>query len=98
MTPHTCYLLVYSDIRNMKRLRFYFCHPIKGYATFIPQYGGQLPYQRIAVDSASNNLVEIPVDNCCEGKWKVVLDWEYENELFVHQKNFEIRKNKVTYF
>jgi hypothetical protein len=73
----------------MKILRFNFCHPIKGFADLI-QLLPAIQKRRINFDS-KDNVVEIPVADCEAGKWKVVLNWEYDDELFVHQKEFEVR-------
>jgi len=75
----------------MKTLRFNFCHPIKGFANLIALMPGSLQQPGISFDSKEGNLVEIPLNNCQPGKWKVVLNWEYEDELYVHQGEFEVR-------
>lgn len=74
----------------MKTLRFNFCHPIKGVANFVQLLPANIIKRSINFDSKESNLVEIPVGDCPTGKWKVVLNWEYDDELFVHQKEFEI--------
>jgi hypothetical protein len=46
---------------------------------------------KIVIDSNENNLVEIPLSGYSEGKWKIMLNWEYEGQTFTHQKEFEIK-------
>lgn len=75
----------------MKTLRFNFCHPIKGFANLIQLLPNAVKKHCISFDSKESNLVEIPVGDCQAGKWKVILNWEYDDELFVHQKEFEIK-------
>lgn len=52
-------------------------------------------HHNIVVDSNENNLVEIPLTSYSEGKWKIMLNWEYEGQAFTHQKEFEIKKQEV---
>ncbi|MES2276266.1 MAG: hypothetical protein V4592_09595 [Bacteroidota bacterium] len=75
----------------MKTLRFNFCHPIKGFANLIQLKSAKSTEYRVSFDSKDSNLVEIPIGDCLIGQWKVVLNWEYDDELFVHQKEFEVK-------
>lgn len=43
------------------------------------------------VIESKDNIVEIPIDKFCEGEWRVLLDWEYDGQIFTHQKDFEIK-------
>jgi hypothetical protein len=47
---------------------------------------------RLKVESSKDNSLEIPVGSCKEGKWKLILDWEYDGRIFSHQEDFEITK------
>lgn len=49
----------------------------------------------VVVDSNENNLVEIPLTGYGKGKWKIMLDWEYEGQNFTHQKEFEIKEQEL---
>ena len=76
----------------MKYLRFNFCHPVKVHANMVQLLLPQPKYHSITIDSNANNLVEIPLNDYSEGKWKIMLDWEYDGQVFTHQKEFEIKK------
>jgi hypothetical protein len=76
----------------MERLRFNFCHPVKGYASLTQLSKGEPQCRRIVIDSKDNTFIEIPVNEYQEGKLKVVLDWEYDGRSFSHQEEFEINK------
>ncbi len=78
----------------MKFLRFNFCHPIKGNACLTPLSTRSLKCHNIKIDSKNSNLIEIPINEFEEGKWKVVLEWEYEGKAFSHHKEFEIKKTR----
>lgn len=76
----------------MKYLRFNFCHPVKVHANMVQLLLPQPKYHSITINSNDNNQVEIPLTGYSEGKWKIMLDWEYEGQVFTHQKEFEIKK------
>ena len=78
----------------MKTIRFNFNHPVKGNAVLSPVTCRGGSCLRMQVESSKDNLLEIPVSNCDEGKWKLTLDWEHEGRIFSHQKNFEVAKSK----
>lgn len=79
----------------MKFLRFNFCHPIKGHA-YLTQLSTDSPKSHtIKIDSKKSNVIEIPVGECEEGKWKVVLEWEHDGNNFSHQKEFEIKEADI---
>ncbi len=48
-------------------------------------------------DSKETNLIEVPIDHCEDGRWKIELDWEYENKFFTHKKEFEIKAHRKIY-
>ncbi len=79
----------------MKHLRFNFCHPVTVHANLIQLLTPKPQRHNIIIDSNDNNLVEIPLTGCNAGKWKIMLDWEYEGQNFTHQKEFEINKQEV---
>jgi hypothetical protein len=72
----------------MKYLRFNFCHPVKVHANMVQLLSPQPKYHSITIDSNENNLIEIPLAGYSEGKWKIMLDWEHEGQVFTHQKEF----------
>ena len=80
----------------MKTIRFNFNHPVKGNVVLSPvtnHYGACL---RMKVESSKDNLLEIPIDDCDAGKWKLTLDWEYDGRSFSNREDFEI-ENKVAH-
>jgi len=76
----------------MKTIRFNFNHPMKGNAVLSPVNCNGGSCRRIKVESTQNNLLEIDVNDCNEGKWKLILDWEYDGRMFSHQEDFEVTK------
>ncbi len=78
----------------MKYLRFNFCHPVKVHANLI-RLSTPKPESHSIIIESKENLIEIPLSNYSEGKWKIILDWEYENQNFTHQKEFEIKNQEV---
>ncbi|WP_295801674.1 hypothetical protein [Mucilaginibacter sp.] len=81
----------------MKFLRFNFCHPVKVNAHLIPLTGTGTKCRHMAVASDESNLVEIPIDQCDDGNWRIELEWEYGNESFHHKKEFEVKRNNLLY-
>ena len=78
----------------MKTLRFNFNHPVKGNAILSPVNCRDGLCLRMKVESTLNNLLEIPLYDCDEGKWKLTLDWEHEGRMFSHQEDFEVTDQK----
>ncbi|MFD1256631.1 hypothetical protein ACFQ3S_07465 [Mucilaginibacter terrae] len=81
----------------MKYLRFNFCHPINGHANLIQLFGNDPQVLHFVINSNDTNLVEISVDDCGDGKWKAVLEWDRDGESFMYQKEFEIKGHKNFY-
>jgi hypothetical protein len=77
-------------INAMKSLHFNFSHPVNGHACLMPLTSPRGTYHRIKVVSADDNSLEVPVTNCHEGKWKLILDWEYDGRHFSFNEEFEI--------
>ncbi|MEO8885134.1 MAG: hypothetical protein ABI367_03665 [Mucilaginibacter sp.] len=76
----------------MKFLRFNFCHPVKVHATIIRLLTANAQRHSIVFDSKGSNLIEIPLAGYGAGKWRIILDWEYDDQTFTHQKEFEIKE------
>lgn len=75
----------------MKTMIFNFSHPIKGKAILLNLLEKQLiPCKIFPVDSKESNTVEIPLADCKAGKWKITLNWELNNRMFIYQQEFEI--------
>jgi hypothetical protein len=74
----------------MKTILFNFNHPVKGNAVLSPIAKNCGSCLRIKVESSKDNLLEIPIGDCDEGKWKLTLDWEYDGRSFSHREDFEI--------
>lgn len=75
----------------MKYLRFNFCHPVKVHARLTRLNDDDPETHALLLDSKDGTVIEIPVDNYNAGKWKVMLDWEYDGQLFSHQKVVDIK-------
>jgi hypothetical protein len=80
-------------ITAMKYLRFNFCHPVKGHAYLTQLLTDKPERHSFTIDSKDSTLIEIPINKYSEGKWKIVLDWEHDGQLFSHHKEFEIKKH-----
>jgi len=81
----------------MEFLRFNFGHPFKGKASLTQLLSGKPQSLFLAIDSLLSNVIEIPVTTCGKGKWKVTLDWEYDNRVFSHQEEFEITEDGLAH-
>ncbi|HEK19613.1 hypothetical protein [Mucilaginibacter sp. 44-25] len=81
----------------MKFLRFNFCHPVKGNAHLTLLTKNAPKSMHFKFDSKETNLIEVPIDHCEDGRWKIELDWEYENKFFTHKKEFEIKAHRKIY-
>ena len=79
----------------MKNLRFNFCHPVKVHANMMQLLTPHPEHYNLVINSNDNNIVEIPLTSYSEGKWKIILDWEYEGQTFTHQKEFEIKERAI---
>jgi len=51
--------------------------------------------KQLALDSNGSNVVEIPLDDFQNGKYSITLDWEIDNQLFIHHQEFEINDNRT---
>ncbi|HCN82813.1 MAG TPA: hypothetical protein DIT07_04230 [Sphingobacteriaceae bacterium] len=76
----------------MEYLKFNFCHPVKGHASLIQIPNDLIKFQTLNINSDVENIVKVPITKCQAGKWKVILEWQYDNQSFTHQKEFEIKK------
>lgn len=74
----------------MKTLKFNFTHPFKGHARVNMPGPPNLPCTQLSIDSQGSNLVEIPLDNFQNGNYKITLDWQIDNQFFIHQHEFQI--------
>ncbi len=74
----------------MKCLQFSFSHPVKGTAclTRISLQGVQ-DRRRLKFDTGENTELSLPIDDLPEGKWKLLLEWEYEERSFSHSSEFD---------
>ena len=84
-----------DQLMVMKYLRFNFCHPVKVHTTLTRLLTTPPECHSIIIDSKGSNLIEIPITRYSAGKWKITLDWEYENQTFTHTKQFEVKKRWV---
>lgn len=72
----------------MKFLKFNFSHPFKGRASLIHLDMAASKNQMILIDN--DGLLEIPIGTCQKGKWKLILDWQYDESSFCFQQFFEV--------
>lgn len=79
----------------MKSIRFNFNHPVKGHASLVPLSSRDMQCRRVPVTSTDDNLLEVPVTGCSEGRWRLILDWEYNGQNFLHQEEFDISESGV---
>ncbi|MGZ3871906.1 MAG: hypothetical protein ACXVJD_03250 [Mucilaginibacter sp.] len=81
----------------MTSLKFNFSHPVKGRACLRRLSTGKPLSQQIVVDSNGENDFEVPLGQCEDGKYKFLLDWEYEGRHFSHLTEFLIDKQRLLY-
>ncbi len=74
----------------MEILRFNFCHPVNGHAVLMHLSNRFLKSRILDFNSDDDHIVEVPVNECNPGDWRVILEWQYDNRTFTHQKEFEI--------
>ena len=74
----------------MKNLRFNFGHPVKCRARISQVFPDKLNCHAITVETTKDNVLEIPVDQCHKGKWKVDLEWEHDDRNFFLNDEFEV--------
>ena len=66
-------------------------------AYVVPLTATSMKCSHLSVDSDESHLVEIPIDQCSDGNWRIELEWEYGNESFHHKKEFEVKRDKLLY-
>lgn len=74
----------------METLRYCFDHPVAVKVFFNclsdPAIRSDIKFLR----SDEEGCLEIPVDNIPEGKWKVMLEWNYDGRDFCMEKNVKL--------
>src|SRR5580698_3847336 len=76
---------------RMKCAQFNFSHPVKGHACLTRLPAQQSPRCRcLEFDTGDSNDPILPLDDFAEGKWKVMLEWEYEKRYFTYSKEIEL--------
>lgn len=74
----------------MENLRFCFDHPVKGHASLtLLQKAAPLVVHRQQFDTRESNELIISMQGYPQGKWGVVLEWEYEDRYFSHKREFD---------
>lgn len=73
----------------MGTLKYRFPHPVKGKIRFY--HPGEKSMTK-ALDIITNNEdeVEIPLDGISPGTWKIIIEWEYNKELYSLCRNIEV--------
>ncbi|ASU31966.1 hypothetical protein [Mucilaginibacter xinganensis] len=74
----------------MNSIKFNFSHPVSGRARLLQLTPKTNNCRTLAINSKEDNTIEIPVNDCQCGKWKLELSWEYEGRDFSHQEEFEV--------
>jgi hypothetical protein len=78
----------------MKALKFNFSHPFKGNACLINC--SNINQRRIlSIDTENRNDFDISVDGCEDGKWQVILEWEFDGRPFSYRQNFDIKSRRL---
>jgi hypothetical protein len=76
----------------MKFLNFDFGHPFKGHANLLQLATATPNHHTVSINSKKGNLLQVPIGNCSNGKWRLTLDWEYEGGNYFHEEEFEVKK------
>ncbi|RCH55453.1 hypothetical protein DJ568_06040 [Mucilaginibacter hurinus] len=74
----------------MKNLKFHFCHPVKGVINFFhknPELN-----RALAIDTQAEQVAIVPIDGLPGGKWKAMLEWEYDGKEYIYEKEFEVKE------
>ncbi|HEY0243922.1 MAG TPA: hypothetical protein VGC01_00020 [Mucilaginibacter sp.] len=73
----------------MKSLQFNFRHPVKGQVKLFNQF---YPKQTrmLLLDIEAEEVIIIPVEGLCAGKWKAMLEWEHDDRNYFYEQEFEI--------
>lgn len=73
----------------MKTLKVNFCHPVKGVVRLLnmlnPRQKRTQPF-----DTQSGQCADISIEGLPEGKWKALLEWEYDGRDYFYEEDFEI--------
>ena len=87
-TSHqVAHICMHSQPLAMKTLKFNFNHPFKGRACLL-QVDTNAPQKKI-IQIDNDGLLEIPIEDCQTGKWKLILDWQYDDNSFCYQQNID---------
>jgi hypothetical protein len=73
----------------METLKFNFCHPVKVIVRLLNKIN---PKQKrtLVLETQADQCAEIPVDGLSKGKWKVLLEWEYDGRDFFYEEEVEV--------
>jgi hypothetical protein len=74
----------------MKAIQFNFGHPVTANVCLMQLFSDLPARVNFKIDSDDCNLLEIPVKQCPEGKWKLILDWEHNDQIYSHQQEFQV--------
>lgn len=80
----------------MECLKFNFSHPFTGRARLIACENNHVETIKIEQDEISNDL-EVPLADCKNGFWRIILDWEFEGRYFSYQQQFQISAGEVLF-
>ncbi|WP_158799542.1 hypothetical protein [Pedobacter sp. L105] len=80
----------------MKTLTFSFDHPVavKVFFNCMSDVSIKQPIKFLRSDESGS--LTIPVDDCPEGSWEVMLEWNHDGRDFCMQKNFKLKGALLT--
>jgi hypothetical protein len=82
----------------MKCVQFNFSHPVKGHAC-LTRLSAQPPpgCRRLEFDTGAGNELSLPLEDFGGGKWKIMLEWEYEERFFTHSMEIDLPPGKILF-
>lgn len=79
----------------MPSLKFNFSHPVKGRACLRRLCSNAQSAQQILVDSKGKKDFEVTLGPCDDGRYRFILEWEYEDRQFTHLTEFLIHAQQL---
>lgn len=76
-------------------LKFNFSHPFKGNVIIRRLCNGKSFCRHMLFDSKGEHNFEIPLSKCKDGKYRVILEWEFEGRNFFHQSEVLIKAQRL---
>lgn len=73
----------------MEPLQFNFSHPVTGRIRLVHQADLQAT-RIILLDGEGGLVVEVPLTGLCSGRWKAMLEWQYDGRDYYYEQAFEV--------